>query len=123
MLSNAVPKPKSRLLEKAERRASEAAEMRACYRQVDQREEYRCRVTSVSVNPSSPSMLERGHHHHLIYRSRGGGHHTNNVVLVSAKTHLAIHAGEIRLSGDADVVNGVLLERYGESGWMPERWI
>jgi len=124
MLSNAVPKPsKTRLEEKLARRAAETREMRECYAKVNVREGFCCRVTGVTVAPSGLSMLERGHHHHMVYRSRGGKHETNNVVLVSPKTHQAIHNGEMRLSGDADTIRGVLLEKWIESGWFPDRWI
>jgi len=106
------PKPtKTRLDDKLARRSAEAKEMRDCFTKVSLREAFCCRVTGVNVAPNALSMIERGHHHHITYRSRGGTHETNNVVLVSAKVHQAIHNGEMRLTGDADTVRGVLVEK------------
>lgn len=125
----AFPKGPSRFSEKQRRRAEEAKAMRDCYRTVDLRDQMRCRVTGVSVNPYAVDPLERGEHHHLQFRSRGGQHTTDNVCLISAKTHQLIHDGKLKLEGDADQrdpltrkLNGIAVSRAVEHGWQIEKW-
>lgn len=100
----------------AERKA-----MRECYTKVDLRDERKCRVCQKHVG--GIGMLQAVHHHHLQYRSKGGAHETSNVLSLCVGCHQAVHDGEIRLSGDADEVRGVKLERAAESGWQVERWL
>lgn len=129
MLSTAVPKPKPRWMEKAEKQADAKKAERECYAAVDRRDEHCCRVCGKRVG--GIGILSAVHHHHLVYRSRGGEHTTANVISLCVKCHHAQHNGEIRLSGDADarsragVLNGVQLERPAEtkSGWKSERWL
>ena len=40
--------------------------------------------------------------HHIVYRSRGGGHATSNLACLCARCHRKVHAGTLRLSGNAD---------------------
>jgi hypothetical protein len=113
----------SRFERKDARKKAEEAERRRVYKQVDKRDGMCCRVTGRRVDPHNPNMLLRGHHHHLTYRSKGGNDTTDNLILLSAEAHHAVHAGRIRLSGDADAEKGVLLEVATEAGFKAERWI
>lgn len=47
------------------------------------------------------------HRHHIIYRSRGGKTTLENVLTVTCGEHEAIHAGKLKLSGNANVRGGV----------------
>ena len=120
----AIPKPEPRWQAKARRVADDAKAQKACYAAVDKRDVRCCRVCRKRVG--GIGMLDAAHHHHLVYRSQGGGHETANVVSLCVRCHQAIHDGEIRLSGDADLRNpigvlvGLTLERASESGWTVE---
>jgi hypothetical protein len=126
-VSPAVPKvkpgDKTRTEQKREKRAQEALEMRECYRKVDDRENMRCRITRAPVNPHALSATERGEHHHVNYRSTGGGHTLDNVILISRHIHEQIHAGRLRVSGDAEERDdlgrlvGIVVERLTAEGW------
>lgn len=122
----AIPKPEPRWKTKAKKVAQEAKAQKECYAHVDRRDSHCCRVCRARVG--GVGMLQAVHHHHLVYRSRGGDHDTKNVLSLCVKCHSAVHHGEIRLSGDADVRNsigvlcGIKLERAGESGWIVEDW-
>jgi 5-methylcytosine-specific restriction endonuclease McrA len=127
-LSNAVPKPSPRWLDKAKRRAAEAKAIKDCYAQVDARDGHACRVCQARVG--GVGILEAVHHHHLVYRSKGGSHDASNVLSLCVKCHHALHNGEIALSGDANArlaesgrLCGVKLERYSDAGWRVERWL
>lgn len=114
---------KTRTELKREKRLQEAAAMKACYRQVDEREGLRCRITRAPVNPCAVTPEHRGVHHHVNYRSLGGGHTLENVILISQWVHEKIHAGQLRVSGDAEQRDplgrlcGITVERLAESGW------
>lgn len=124
----AIPKPRPRFLEKAEKVAADKKAERECYAQVDRRDSNCCRVCRKRVG--GIGMLEARHRHHLIPRSLSKAEkwETRNVVTLCPRCHHAEHSAEIRLSGDADqrsqigVLNGVKLERAAESGWKVEGW-
>jgi len=128
-LTNACPKPRPLWMEKAEKRAAEAKAQRECYAAVDRRDGPACRVCGARVG--GLGTLEARHHHHLVYRSKGGEHDASNVLSLCVKCHTALHAGEIRLSGDANArlaesgrLGGVKLERWADgAGWQPERFV
>lgn len=42
--------------------------------------------------------------HHIVKRSQGGTHDTSNLVLLSKRAHDEVHAGTLRIAGDADDV-------------------
>ena len=121
---------KTRRQSKADARAKEAAEIRACYKAVDQRDGGRCRVCRTRGNPHATTLLERLHRHHMVYRSRGGEHVTSNVVSLCSGCHEAIHVlMTLRVEGDADArdavtgkLAGVQVSRYSESGWAVEKF-
>jgi 5-methylcytosine-specific restriction endonuclease McrA len=122
----AIPKPEPRWKSKQAKVTAEQKAERECYAQVDRRDSHCCRVCRARVG--GVGMLAAVHHHHLEYRSRGGDHSTANVVSLCVRCHSAVHAAEIRLSGDADernsvgVLNGLKLEKAHESGWKVEGW-
>jgi 5-methylcytosine-specific restriction endonuclease McrA len=41
--------------------------------------------------------------HHIVYRSRGGTHHTSNLICLCGECHREVHAGRLRISGNADI--------------------
>lgn len=93
----------SRLQEKLARRSEEQAEIRACYKAVDERDKRRCRVCGKKGSPTATGLLERIHRHHMVYRSRGGQHEPDSVVSVCSQCHDEIHVrGTLRLEGDAN---------------------
>ena len=59
---------------------------------VRERDGHRCRVCG---------STERLSVHHLVYRSRGGDHSTGNLVCLCASCHGRVHAGTMRLLGNA----------------------
>ena len=122
-----VPKPAPRWIEKAQRRAEEARQMREVYAQVNARDGHCCRICRRKVG--GVGMLEAGHHHHLQYRSKGGTHTSANVILLCRGHHQAVHDAAIRLSGDADLRSaetgtlcGVRLEVW-DDGWRVTRML
>lgn len=135
MLSTACPKVKPGQLTRAEQklkdRADEARSLAECYRIVDARDAFRCRVCGRRCSPVAIPTLERGERHHLIFKSRGGKHHSKNVLLIcKARCHDEIHLqGTLHLSGNADTRNpdtgklcGVKVERLTEAGWKVEKF-
>lgn len=127
-LSTAVPKPSPRWVAKAQKRAEEAKQIKATYAAVDRRDGPSCRVCGARVG--GLGTLHARHHHHLVYRSKGGAHETANTLSLCCRCHTAVHAAEIRLSGDADArlaesgrLGGVKVERWTEGGWSVERWV
>lgn len=127
MLPNACPKVKpgglTRTERKIQKKRDQEKERAECYRKVDARDQMRCRVSGVRVNPYAIDPRVRGEHHHLLYRSRGGAHQTQNVCLVSKAVHEQIHAGLLRVTGDADARDhtgklcGLVVERPTPEGW------
>jgi hypothetical protein len=106
----AFPKPSRREEKQAIRREDRAAEA-ACYRAVDRRDGYACRLCGKRGRPESPSLLDRLHHHHNVLRSKGGAHDTRTVFLVCAGCHDLLHKHRLRVTGDADVPQGLTVER------------
>jgi len=125
-----VPKGRSRFEEKVKQRVAELRNERSVSVQVDHRDGYRCRVCQRSSNINGVGLLERGHRHHIDYRSAGGLTTTANMCHLCSRCHAAIHAGDLRLSGDADQrdpitgkLNGLKVEKRTESGWTTARWV
>ena len=120
---------KTRQARKQEARTEEAKEIKACYAEVDKRDQGRCRVCGKRGSTTAVSLLDRLHRHHMIYRSRGGEHIPAAVITLCATCHGEIHvSGELRLEGDANVRDmvtfkfcGVTVSRFTESGWKVER--
>jgi hypothetical protein len=119
---------RTRADEKAVKDKAEDAAERACYRLVDKRDRFRCRVTGVllAIGGSLTTAVQR---HHLIPRSQGGPHETWNVLTVSRAIHDLIHVhGTLRLSGDADARDsdgklcGVKVEKLLDGVWIVARW-
>jgi hypothetical protein len=104
-----IPKPKPRVLERAEKRAEKIRTLRELRIVIVRRDRSRCRACDRYCDPSAVDSLARGHVHHVEYRSRGGGHDPSNVCLLCAFCHAAVHARELGISGDA---NGTL-RMYG----------
>lgn len=117
------PKGPSRYERKDAKRKAEDAALRAAHAAVDKRDKGKCRICGKPANLGGTGVLEQGHRHHVQYRSKGGMDTTDNLVLLCPKCHAAIHAGKVRLSGDADAEQGLLLERATAAGFKPERWI
>ena len=88
----ALQKPeKSCLDEKVAKRAAKEANWRAVCRQVDKRDNYRCRACAVSCNTDGIDPLDRGHRHHLEFRSKGGQDVASNLITLCARCHDALH--------------------------------
>lgn len=106
------------------RKAEKQAEQVSCYQAVDLRDVSICRVTGVYVTAGATDPHKRKEHHHMLARSLGGLHELANVITISAYIHQLIHAGKLRLSGDANLQDadgkfcGVTVERQGESGFI-----
>jgi len=104
-------------------------EQTECYQAVDLRDKSVCRVTGEFLTLGASDPHKRKERHHMIRRSRGGLHQTSNVVTVSAFVHAQDHAGKIRLSGDANLKDGleqfcgVKYERMTDGGWVTVRML
>lgn len=125
----AIPKGTTRFDRATSRKASRLAQERLVHQAVDQRDGHTCRVCGRYCSPMAVTLLERGHRHHLTYRSKGGGTTTENICTLDAHCHNEVHAGRLRLSGDADArdkatgkLNGIKVERPAESGWKVEKF-
>lgn len=92
--SVAVPKPEPRIYGKQRRTRDLAKQERDCRDAVRKRDKGRCVV---------PGCKEKSQHlHHILYRSRGGKWRTGNIASLCVVHHQLVHAGRIRISGDAD---------------------
>ena len=124
------PQPKvkpgelTRTERKIARKRDEENALADCYRKVDARDGRRCRISGVRVSPGAVDPRVRGVHHHLRGRRfRSLVAAPGNVVLVSQAIHEKIHAGLLRVSGDADLrdstgrLAGLCVERLKDSGW------
>lgn len=81
----------SRLDTKRERSAAKEANWRAVCKQVDRRDNYRCRACHSSVQPDAIDPLARGHRHHLQFRSKGGQDVASNLLLLCPRCHDFVH--------------------------------
>lgn len=114
---------------KARREREQQAEIDACYRAVDLRDQSVCRVTGEFLTLGHSDPCKRKERHHMVRRSRGGLHETSNVLTVSAFIHGQDHAGKIRLSGNANLKDalgnfcGVTYERMTEDGFKTVRLV
>jgi hypothetical protein len=105
-------------------KAEQQAEIDRCYQAVDLRDKSVCRVTGEFLTSGASDPHKRKERHHMIRRSRGGLHQTANVITVSAFIHAQDHAGKVRLSGDANLRDGlgqfcgVKYERITDGGWI-----
>jgi 5-methylcytosine-specific restriction endonuclease McrA len=52
--------------------------------------------------------------HHVTYRSRGGKDETRNNCLLCRKCHADVHAGIVKLAGNASGAAGLRVARYSE---------
>ena len=82
---------RSRHDEKADKRAAKEKNWREVCRQVDKRDNYRCRACGVSTDTDAIDPLGRGHRHHLTFRSKGGQDVASNLATLCARCHDAIH--------------------------------
>jgi 5-methylcytosine-specific restriction endonuclease McrA len=113
---------------KKQRKADQELHERLVHQAVDARDHHTCRLCGRYCSPLAIGLLERSHRHHLEYRSKGGATDTSNLLTLCASCHNDVHAGKVRLSGDADVTDkatgrlcGIKVERAGESGWRVEK--
>jgi hypothetical protein len=118
-----------RYARKASRLAQAKARERQVHQQVDARDHHTCRVCGRYCSPLAVGLLERSHRHHLAYRSKGGDTSASNLATLCAHCHADVHAGRVRLSGDAEArdkatgkLKGIKVERPTESGWTVEKW-
>lgn len=115
---------KTRVEERDERAKAKQDEIDRCYQAVDLRDKSICRVTGEYLTLGASDPKKRKERHHMIRRSRGGLHETSNVITISAAIHQLDHAGKIRLSGDANLKDGlghfcgVKYEVITENGWQ-----
>ena len=87
------------------RKALKAAKLAASCVLVRERDMDRCRVCTATRGIEV---------HHVVYRSRGGGHETANLVCLCGECHRRVHAGKIKLSGDANERIEVVFEGGGQ---------
>ena len=95
--SLAHPKGKLRVEEKREQRLSQAEQERTARAAVRKRDGGKCVI---------PGCKEKAEHlHHITYRSHSKKRkwHTGNLASLCVGHHAMVHAGRIRISGDADV--------------------
>lgn len=125
----AIPKGTRRFDSKKQRKAEQTQQLREVYQAVDARDHHTCRVCGRYCSPLAVGLLARGHRHHLAYRSRGGQDTTANLCTLDAHCHADVHAGRMRLSGDADAreastgrLKGICVEVPSESGWRVEKF-
>jgi hypothetical protein len=109
----------TRLESKREKKAAAEAHWRDVCAKVTRREASHCRVSGKRVDPFALDPLRRGEHHHIRFRSAGGTDSTDNVILVSREIHDAIHAGKLRVEGNADEAITVW-RRNPEGTWYVE---
>lgn len=88
----AIPKPAYARMQRAKKRLK-AAQLAANAVRVRERDGDRCRAYGTT------GWLEV---HHIKPRSRGGTHDTSNLVLLSKRAHDEVHAGLLKIEGNAD---------------------
>jgi 5-methylcytosine-specific restriction endonuclease McrA len=81
----------SRVDAKREKVTAKEANWRKVSKQVDRRDQHRCRACRTSVNPDGLDLLDRGHRHHLEFRSKGGQDVASNLVLLCPMCHDKVH--------------------------------
>ena len=91
---HAQPKPTPRIVDRIQRKRDWEAQERACRKAVRLRDQSRCRFPDCRKSSV--------HAHHLIYRSHGGGWQTRNILSLCVTHHQLVHAGVLRVSGNAD---------------------
>ncbi len=77
------------------RRAKRQREAKSVYQQVDERDGFKCRCCGLHDE-------RYNHRHHITYRSHGGAHTTQNVVTLCVLHHQQVHAGRLKIVGDAN---------------------
>ena len=93
-----LPKPTPRAKAKAAAKRRQAKADRAVYAAVTARDGGVCRGCG------TPDWMGTHERHHIVYRSRGGKTTRSNVALLCLACHADVHAGRLRISGDADGV-------------------
>lgn len=106
----------SRVAKKQQRQAEDRAAWAAVCKQVDKRDQGRCRVCQRRCDPNATAMLDRAHRHHIIYRSAGGPDADWNVVTLCAGCHDAQHRGQIDVRGSA--TGGIEIWHQDDRGWF-----
>ena len=103
------PQPKIqksvRLRTKQTAKAKQAKDLSALYRQVYQRDGYRCVACSRHVDPGALNELLRAHPHHVIFRSqatKAEKHTSANVTTLCVHCHAAVHEGRLSITGNSD---------------------
>lgn len=92
----AFPKPEMRAMTKARHVKQDASAERLARAEVRKRDHARCRI---------PGCTDRAVHlHHIVYRSRSKRlrWRTINLVSLCVSHHRLVHAGEIKIAGNAD---------------------
>ncbi len=90
----AFPKPEPRVFKKKAKKLDLQSQERICREAVRKRDKGRCVV---------PGCKEKAHHmHHIVYRSRGGKWRSENICSLCPAHHALVHAGVIRITGNAD---------------------
>lgn len=90
----ACPKPRARVLDRIDCKRDLEKRERDCRRDVKKRDKGRCVI---------PGCREASRHmHHITFRSRGGKWTSGNIASLCVLHHQLVHAGEIRIAGDAD---------------------
>lgn len=87
----------SRVERKTKRKADQEANWRAVCKQVDARDNYRCRACGSQCDPDAIDLLWRAHRHHLAYRSKGGQDVASNLVTLCSRCHDHEHRHVLRI--------------------------
>jgi Pyruvate/2-oxoacid:ferredoxin oxidoreductase delta subunit len=81
----------SRFDQKHDRAVAKEDNWRKVSKQVDRRDNYRCRACHSTCQPDALDPLGKGHRHHLTFRSKGGQDVASNLVLLCARCHDGVH--------------------------------
>lgn len=111
---------------KARKAREKAAEIDACYAEVDRRDQLHSRRSGKRLTKGHALATERLERHHMATR---GLHpelvaETANVISLAGDEHAEVKAGKARYSGDANLRDadgklcGVKYERITEGGWV-----
>ena len=92
--SKPCPKGQPRVLAKEDAAKAAARLQRKAMAAVRKRDGRICRVPGCKVSST--------HTHHVLYRSKGGKDTTSNLVRLCQRHHRYVHAGLLRIQGDAD---------------------
>lgn len=94
----------SRVETAREAQIQEDAKWRALCKDINVRDECKCRACHRRVNPGAFTMLHKPHHHHIVFASAGGADTLENVVTLCSACHDDVHVRRrLRIEGNAQI--------------------